>query len=258
MTIVRAIEQLNPDIVLTYLADNAFFPYGKLTEDALIKRCCLLVEQALGHHDYDAVVIACNTASTVVLDALRAVFSVPIIGVVPPIKTAGEKSKSRVIGLLATEGTIQRSYIDDLADDFAADCQIVRVGCPDLAPLAEEKIFGNPVSRDRLCNALAPMRIDEHFAMDVIILGCTHFPILLDELKKEIPGDILWLDPADPVAQHLNRVLKNENGSDAPPATAANHLHFTADVPTNIQGNDFFKGLGFSAASKWSDIIGLT
>jgi glutamate racemase len=207
MTVVKAIRELASDIAVTYISDNAFFPYGRLNEDELIRRIHKLMERALGEADFDAVVIACNTASTVVLNQMRNSFQIPIIGVVPPIKTASEISKTRIIGLLATEGTVRCRYVDELIQKFASDCHVERVQCPDLAPLAEAKFQGRKIDKSRLRACIAPLMEPELAAIDVVILGCTHYPLLLEDLRREFPQTVRWLDPALPVARRLLRVL---------------------------------------------------
>lgn len=260
MTVVKAIKDLDPTILVTYLSDNLCFPYGGLTADALVERVCDIVKQALEHFQFDAVVIACNTASTVVLDSLRRNFSVPIVGVVPPIKTAAQISQSSVIGLLATEGTVRREYVDNLIEQFASDCQIHRFGCPDLAPLAEDKIRGHSVDKRRLRSNLAPLASADFSSMDVIILGCTHFPILREELEEEYCRDVIWLDPALPVARRLMDVL-DETGPNQDKETEfsmGNIIFFTREheFPNGLPL--YFKTLGFRGHSSWPPIHRLT
>ena len=161
ITVVRAIRELSPGTAVTYVSDNGLFPYGGRDPGELTQRLKTLVGQGLDHLDIEAVVIACNTASTVVLDELRKAFPVPFVGVVPPIKTAGAISRTRVIGLLATEGTVRGSYVDDLIRAFAADCRVAKVACPELVDLAEDKARARPVDRRRLRAALAPLMAPE-------------------------------------------------------------------------------------------------
>lgn len=191
---------------MVYLADNAWFPYGKRSEEALIGRLIRLVEAALDAHPCDAIVVACNTASTVVLDALRARFPQPIVGVVPPIKTAGEISRTRVIGLLATEATVSRPYVKNLVAQFAADCKLISIGSPRLAQMAEDKLRGVPVDRDALREILVPF-FGGGDQVDTVVLGCTHYPLLLEELQAVSPLGIHWLDSSPAIARRLAQVL---------------------------------------------------
>lgn len=260
MTVVKAVKELDPTVSVTYVSDNICFPYGGLTEEALVERVCTIVRQALEHFQFDAVVIACNTASTIALDALRRNFSVPIVGVVPPIKTAARISQTGVIGLLATEGTVRREYIDILIEDFASDCVVHRFGCADLASLAEDKIRGHSPDKKKLRASLAPLSGVEFSTIDVVILGCTHFPILREELEEEFCRDVIWLDPALAVARRLMDVLDeigvhqdkeiNLGGEDIVFFTRENE--FLAGFPP------YFRSLGFTSFSSWPPIHRLT
>ncbi len=252
MTVVKAIREINNAISVAYISDSAFFPYGGLESRVLTDRLHTLVDQALDRFSLDAVVIACNTASTVVLDNLRAAFSVPFVGVVPPVKTAGEISRSRIIGLLATEGTVRRAYIDALINDFAPDCQVVRVECPDLAPMAEDKVRGLPVDRTRLRAALSACRVPALSDMDVVILGCTHYPILRTEIADELSDGIELLDPAMPVARQLMRVLDIEHGRARRRQTNSDQFFFTDDENSFNSMRLFLAEAGFSESGYWN------
>lgn len=252
MTVVKAIREINNAISITYISDNAFFPYGRLETRALMDRVHRLVEQALDRFSPDTVVIACNTASTLVLEELRASFSVPFVGLVPPVKTAGEISRSRVIGLLATEGTVQRSYIDTLIENFAPDCHIHRVGCPDLAPMAEEKVRGWPVDKARLREALRPLEAPELSRMDVVILGCTHYPFLREELEEVFGRSVEWLDPALPVARQVMRVLDDVDAVDRVCQRGQNEVFFTNEHCRPEDMSVFLEQMGFSGFRYWT------
>ncbi len=253
MTVVKAIRKLSGSISVSYISDNAYFPYGEMDADFLTKRVFMLVEQALGLYEFDAVVIACNTASTLVLNILRKAFSVPFIGVVPPIKTAGESSKTRVVGLLATEGTVHRRYIDDLIADFLTDCQVFRIGCPDLALLAEEKARGRVIDSERLRSALVLPQDPDFIRMDVIVMGCTHYPILQLELERELAFVVSWLDPALPVARHLIKVLEKDAISTKMGTRPIEEdaVFFTGRQALPIDMKPFLKKMGFTHLAYW-------
>ncbi len=253
MTIVQSIKKQVPSTRITYLSDNAYFPYGRIAADTLSARVHDLVGQALEADKFDAVVIACNTASTIVLDSLRAAFSLPIVGVVPPIKTAGEVSQSRVIALLATAGTIRRPYIDDLIATYANDCKIRRIGNPELARLAEAKAYGQKVDHIALRAALAPLRHADFATMDTIVLGCTHYPIIQAELAAVLAGDFIWLDPAPAVAEHLNNILSDATKTEYSPAEQTNPdaAFFTADISQHEKLLPFLEAAGFASFNRW-------
>src|SRR4029079_15270252 len=139
-------------------------------------------------------VIACNTASTIALDHVRSALDLPVVGTVPAIKPAVEISKSREIGVLGTEATVRQRYVDDLAARFASDCTIIRHGSPELVELAEAKLAGEEVIVDAVRAATKPM-LDQPGGdrIDTIVLACTHFPLLEDELREAHP-DIEFVD----------------------------------------------------------------
>lgn len=227
LSVAKAIRDAMPELAIVYLADNAWFPYGRRSEGELTGRLLHLVEEAFEAYPCNAAVIACNTASTVVLDALRARFSKPIVGVVPPIKTAGEVSKTRVIGLLATEATVARPYVKKLVAQFAADCKLVSIGSARLAEIAEEKLRGHPVDLDSMRDILAPFFEDEEAKVDTVVLGCTHYPLLLDELKLVSPPDVQWLDSSPAIARRLEHVLEDSPSS---PGLLSDHVLYTAPL----------------------------
>ncbi len=190
------------------LADNAFYPYGEVADAALIARIEKVIAGALVRFAPDAVVIACNTASTVALETLRARFGQPFIGCVPPIKWAASISRTRTIGLLATAATVRRPYLTDLARRFAADCRLIAYGARGLADLAEAAFRGQPIDREAIRRELAGLlEQDGGGDIDTICIGCTHYSFLLDPLRDASPAGITWLDPAEAVARRVQTVL---------------------------------------------------
>lgn len=194
-----------PDVAMSYLADNGFYPYGEKPDDVLIARILDVVGRAIEDVKPQAVVIACNTASTIALGALRSAYDVPFVGCVPPVKPAAAASVSRQIGLLATPATVRRPYLQNLLDRFAGGCAVHSLGTAVLADLAEAKFRGRVVDMPTLAAAVAPM-----FAagpgIDAVALGCTHYTFLLGELQALHPG-IAWFDPAEAVARQTARLV---------------------------------------------------
>lgn len=207
--IASAIRRAVPEAGLTYLADHGWFPYGSRDADALAARLVRLVGLLSGRHAPDLVVIACNTASTAALAALRAAFpALAFVGVVPPVKWAAARSRTRTIGLLATEATVGRAYVRDLRDRFAPDCRLVAHGAGRLAGLAEARFRGEKVTRDAVADELAPLfAAPGGDCIDTICLGCTHYGLLLDELRAAAPAGLEWLDPAEAVARRVAGLL---------------------------------------------------
>jgi len=208
LSVVRELRALLPGIPIDYLADNAVFPYGELPDAVLIERVSMLVGTALVRFRPDAVVVACNTASTVALAELRAGFDVPFIGCVPPIKWAAEVSRTRTIGLLATSATVRRPYLRDLQSRFAPDCTLLAHGARGLADIAEAAFRHRAVDRAAITRELDQLfGQDGGGRIDVVGIGCTHYSFLLDILRELSPAGITWLDPAAAVARRAQSVL---------------------------------------------------
>jgi glutamate racemase len=199
---IRALEPQQP---LIYLGDNGFFPYGEKPDAALLAHILDLIGRALDIFAPKALVVACNTASTIALPALRAAFPLPIIGCVPPIKPAAAASASKTIGVLATAATVRRPYLTGLIEQFAPGCTVLSLGTPALAELAERKFRGQAVE---VADVIAPLFTQEGGAdIDAIALGCTHYTFLLPEFLRLRP-DIAWCDPALPVARQTLKVTR--------------------------------------------------
>jgi len=203
ISVVREIKQLLPTVSIDYLFDNQFYPYGQLEEQTLIKRLCGLLSDIALKTNPDLIVIACNSASTIALPTLRKLFDIPIVGVVPAIKPASQLSKSNVIGLLATQGTITREYIEDLKQAHASNSQLVSVGSNELVEMAEQLFCGVKPDVNRLHEICRPI----FEKADVMILGCTHFPLLKNEIEQVCPKDILLIDSGKAIAQRVMKLL---------------------------------------------------
>lgn len=200
LSIAGSIAERLPEWQLVYLADNAFFPYGEKPESLVIERCVTLIAGVIQRQPVDLIVIGCNTASTVVLPALRTEFSIPVIGVVPAIKPAAMLSRNRRIGLLATPATIQRPYLDQLIGEFAADCTITRVGSSELVRLCESWMGTGRIDPDDLARILGPLREAE---VDTIVLGCTHFPLIRPLLEPVLGPSVTWVDSGQAIARRI-------------------------------------------------------
>jgi glutamate racemase len=213
LSILQAIQS-HPEIVDTdnswlFCSDNAFFPYGTKDADQLIDRVLHVLVTLNQLYQPDIIVLACNTASTVALDAVRGDINVPIVGVVPAIKTAAQISQSRSIGLLATPGTIARSYTQQLIDSFAADCHITRVGSSALVELIENYLRTDELDKTQLSQILEPFRADQYtHNIDTLVLACTHFPLIIDALKQQLPDIIFWVDSGEAIANRVVWLLK--------------------------------------------------
>ena len=207
LSIYQEIKQALPHIEVIYCADTLAFPYGPKSEEEVIKRTSHCLAELAKQYNPALAVIACNTASTISLPRVRTELDFPVVGVVPAIKTASEESYNRCIGLLATPGTVERDYTDQLINDFADDCQIIRVGSSELVHLAEQYLRGEKVETKHLEEIVAPFFANGHRA-DAIVLGCTHFPLLRDELKKASPDSVQWIDSGAAIARRVKHLIE--------------------------------------------------
>ena len=238
LSVLTAIQALLPDRRIVYFADDAGFPYGERAEDDLVGRIMTLTGEAIAAYDPAAVVIACNTASTLVLPPLRERFAVPFVGTVPAIKPAVARTQTGLVAVLATPGTMKRDYTRELISEFAAGCHVRLVGAPDLAAMAERHLAGDAVDMAALAGQIAPCFVTmEGRRTDIVVLACTHYPLLTDQMKTAAPWPVTWLDPAPAIARQLARVLgaepmgPNAAGQDCPrPKNAA---VFTGDRPVS-------------------------
>lgn len=200
LTILDEIRQALPNESYIYLFDNARLPYGELAEQELISGCVALITDFVQKQSVSMVVIACNTASTLILPSLRAVLNIPVVGVVPAIKPAALLSRNKHIGLLATPGTIKRAYTHELIDQFASGCSVELYASSELVMLAEQKAAGNPVTQQELAQILSPILESE---LDTLVLGCTHFPILKQEMQEYLGDRVSLLDSGKAVAARV-------------------------------------------------------
>ena len=215
LSVLAMTRALLPKAPIVYAADSAGFPYGKRSEGDVAERVPALLTRLAERFDPRLIVIACNTASTIALDHARGALEIPIVGTVPAIKPAALLSQSRVIGVLGTEATVRQPYVDDLAASFAADCTIIRHGSPELVDLAEAKLAGATVSVDEVRAGIAPM-VEAAPEMDVMVLACTHFPLLAEEIAEAYPG-IVQVDGAAGIARRIAFLTKDQDWPDAPP-----------------------------------------
>jgi glutamate racemase len=211
LTVLRAARQAVPEAVVLYIGDDAGFPYGSKCAGVLSSRLVGIVQKEIKDFKPDCIVLACNTASTVALKALRKAFVTPIVGTVPAIKPAAALTKSGLVSVLATPGTVAREYTRELIAQFGAGTRFNLVGAPKLAELAEMSAGGSAVEDSAIASEIAPCFIEDGAAKtDVVVLGCTHYPLLLDKLDALAPWPVTWLDPAPAIARRIANVLAEE------------------------------------------------
>ena len=203
LSVLEPTRELLPDAPIVYAADTAAFPYGKRSEAEIASRVPALLGRLIERFHPRLAVIACNTASTIALEHVRSALDLPVVGTVPAIKPAAEISRTRVIGVLGTEATVRQPYVDDLAARFASDCTIIRHGSPELVELAEAKLAGDAVGIEAVKAAVRPLFDAANGArIDTVVLACTHFPLLQDELEAAYP-DVGFIDGGQGIARRI-------------------------------------------------------
>lgn len=211
LTVLVEVRKLLPDAPIIYAADVAGLPYGAKTEAEVAARVCGLLGRMAERWQPRLICIACNTASTIALSMVRDVLETPIVGTVPAIKPAAALSKTGVIGVLGTQATIRQAYVDRLEAEFAQGKTLIRHGANALVALAEGKLRGEPVSADAVRREIAAL-LDHPQAqeLDTLVLACTHFPLLADELRAAIGREIQLVDGAQGIARRVASLISGQ------------------------------------------------
>lgn len=210
LSVYDEIRRLLPNLHYLYAFDNVAFPYGEKSEEFIVGRVTEIVEAVTRHYPLALVVIACNSASTVTLPALRERFEFPVVGVVPAIKPAARLTRNGIVGLLATRGTVKRAYTHELVSRFATECKTEMLGSAELVELAEAKLHGKPVPVEEVKRILQPwLRMKE--PPDTVVLGCTHFPLISEELQQVLPEGTRLIDSGAAIARRAVWLLENES-----------------------------------------------
>ncbi len=210
LSVLEAIRVLLPDAPIVYAADSAGYPYGTKSTAEIAARVPALLGRLAERYDPALIVIACNTASTIALDAVRGALDLPIVGTVPAIKPAAALSKTRVIGVLGTDSTIVQPYVDRLTAGFAADCTVVRHGSAELVELAEAKLRGepaDPADYRRVVDGLLSRPNGDR--IDTVVLACTHFPLVSGELAAAAPRPLALVDGNAGIARQTARLARD-------------------------------------------------
>ncbi|NHH87200.1 glutamate racemase [Cobetia sp. MB87] len=218
LSVAAEIRRQWPRLSLAYVCDNAALPYGTKPDDWLIPRIVQVCVAAVAASEARALVVACNTASTLALTALREALSIPVIGTVPAIKPAAALARARqsaarreeceppVFALLATSATVRRAYTEQLIHDFAADCRVIRVAADPLVAEAELRLRGEPARPEVVAASLADLAAVE--ALEVVILGCTHFPLLGADISQVLgESRVALVDSGAAIARRVAEVL---------------------------------------------------
>jgi len=235
LTVYREIAEARPDARVCYIADDAFFPYGSHSEDELVTRVVALMGELIETHRPDLIVIACNTASTLVLPHLRARFAMPFVGTVPAIKPACAASVTRLVSVLGTQATVSREYTRALMRDFGKGAEITLVGSARLAALAEAEFSGDPAEDAAIAREILPCFIERgRRRTDTIVLACTHYPLLLDRFERLSPWPVTFVDPAPAIARRVADLLGGATSAEPP---SPPHIMFTSGrAPSAVLG----------------------
>lgn len=272
LSVFKEVFAVNRECVYYYLFDHACFPYGNKSEDFLKDRVVGLLQKAERLLKPDIVVIACNTASTVVLPYIRALTEIPVVGTVPAVKPAAVLSENRVIGLLATPGTVKREYTNTLIQTYAGDCKVISIGSERLVKLAEDVTLktacGYSLGREQedallkeLAEILHPFTEgNKNERPDTVVLGCTHFPLLKDKIASVLGKSVRLVDSGSAIAHRVRFLLENrtqfeqavveENNGDLHISPGPDMLLYTGS-PTeeNLKNNALLAGFfGFGKA----------
>ncbi|MBT9431956.1 glutamate racemase [Candidatus Sodalis endolongispinus] len=250
MSIYDEVRQTLPNAHYLYVFDNEAFPYGEKPEQFIVDRGVAIVGAMWQLHKIDLVIVACNTASTISLQALRECFPCPIIGVVPAIKPAARLTRNGIVGLLATRATVQRSYTHDLINQYAGDCQILQLGTAELVDMAEAKLHGEMVPLPVLRKLLRPwLRAAE--PPDTVVLGCTHFPLLSQELQAVLPEGTRLVDSGSAIARRAAWLVEHDmDVSSLQGETGPNKAYCLATTPQAVALMPALTRYGFGSLGK--------
>jgi glutamate racemase len=190
-----------------YYADNANCPYGEKTQAEVIEHSAT-VTQFLIDKGCKIIVIACNTATSQAIDYLRKTFNIPFVGIVPAVKPAATNSKTGVIAILATAGTLKSKKFNDTREEFSGKVEVILVEAGELVDIVENGQQGTEQSEKILHKYINPL-INKH--IDHLVLGCTHFPFLIEDIKAITGNSVILDNPAPAIAQRTKFILENKN-----------------------------------------------
>jgi glutamate racemase len=210
LTVLREARVLMPDRRFIYVADDAAFPYGSWQEAALLKHMIGLFGELLKKWKPEIVVIACNTASTLAIEALRNTYPDQVfVGTVPAIKPAAERTRSGLVSVLATPGTVRRQYTWDLISQYASKCEVTLVGSTALAQLAEVYMRGGMVDEEAVSAEIMPCFVEKEVRRtDIVVLACTHYPFLVNRMRKMAPWPVDWIDTSEAIARRAASLIR--------------------------------------------------
>ncbi|MFM7405004.1 MAG: glutamate racemase [Erythrobacter sp.] len=228
LTVYDALHEILPQAPVIYVADLAGLPYGTKTEAQIAARVAGLLGRMAERFQPRLACIACNTASTIALGMVREVLEIPVVGTVPAIKPAAALTRSGTIGLVGTEATIRQRYVDDLEAQFAKGKRLLRIAAPGLVAAAEAKLRGKPVDPAPIAEVRAKLSAMAGGAdIDTLVLACTHFPLLADELAAVFGDGVQQVDGAQGIARRIVHLLAGQSFA----ASGLNRFIVTGPLP---------------------------
>lgn len=221
-----SLHQKLPSAVCVYLGDTLNFPYGEKSSAQVTECASFAIQRIIDLWNPKAIVVACNTISVTALDSLRQKFpNLPIIGTVPAIKLAAELTKNKKIGLLATNATVNHPYCQHLIKDFASDCEVVMRGDPKLIDFIEKEYF-NATESERLNAVKEAADFFKSKGCDTVILGCTHFTHIAEEMRKACGSSIIVVDSRDGVSNQAIRKIASATLTNSEMQSSIKNLTF--------------------------------
>ena len=203
ISVLQHIHALLPHEQLLYVADSKYAPYGSKTPEEIQSRCFEIADFLIAK-GAKALVVACNTATAAAIDAMRAKYALPIIGMEPAVKPAAEASRNGVIGVLATVGTLKSAQFAGLLESYGRNVKVVTQGCVGLVECIERGELNSENTADLLKQYCQPL-LDE--GADTIVLGCTHYPFVKPLIEGIVGKNVALIDTGAAVAKHLQKRL---------------------------------------------------
>ncbi|MBL1404852.1 MAG: glutamate racemase [Rhizobiales bacterium] len=242
LTVLREARVLMPDKNFIYVADDAGFPYGDWEEPQLLERMVELFGRLIKQHDPELVVIACNTASTLAISALREAYPQTVfVGTVPAIKPAAERTSSGLVSVLATPGTVKRQYTRDLISNYASKCHVKLVGSVELAKLADGYMRSGHVDEEKVAAEIAPCFYEQGGKRtDIVVLACTHYPFLVNRMRKMAPWPVDWIDTSEAIARRALSLIDEKPA----PCDIPNDIAMFTSNETDAMTRKLLSGFG--------------
>ncbi|MDR2563697.1 MAG: glutamate racemase [Prevotellaceae bacterium] len=204
LSVFGEIIKLLPNESITYYADSANCPYGTKSKEEIILLCSDITHRLI-EAGCTIITVACNTATSAAIAHLRSNFDLPFVGIEPAVKPAALKSRTGTVGVLATEGTLKSDSFNKTRELFAGNVRVISTVGAGLVELVERGETGTPAAEKLLRKYLEPMMSE---GVDNLVLGCTHYPFLSDEIRKITGEAIQQINPAPAVAQQVQRLAE--------------------------------------------------